>query len=236
MNALFKLLFARRLNFILATNNSRNTPDDYVHKLREMGVNGIDARHILTSGSAAASFLKARYPAGSGIYVIGGDGLKQMLIRAGFSLSERNARAVVCGIDFELTYNKLRAATLLIRGGADFIGTNPDASFPAPEGLVPGAGSIIRLLEAASGQSPTIIGKPQPAIFAAALRQLGCAPSETLMIGDRISTDIAGAQALDIKTALLLTGVETAESSNASAVKPDAVFAGLPELLKAWGD
>ena len=229
----FDFLFERELDFVLATNNSRNTPADYVQKLASMGVAGIEPCHIVTSGTATASTLQAQYPAGTRVYVVGGDGLKQLLIQAGFELVETGAELVVCGIDFDLTYNKVKTATLLIRQGARFIGTNPDSSFPSPEGLVPGAGSIIALIESASGQTPTIIGKPERGMFEAALRQVEASPAETLMIGDRIGTDIAGAQALGIKTALVMTGVETEASLQASEVKPDAVFAGLPELVEA---
>ena len=233
MSAFFDCLFERRLDYVLATNNSRNTPADYVNKLSAMGVTGIEQRHIVTSGTATVSTLQAQYPPGTRIFVVGGDGLKQLLIKAGFQLVEQDAELVVCGIDFDLTYNKVKTATLLIRQGARFIGTNPDSSFPSPEGLVPGAGSILALIESASGQAPTIIGKPARGMFDAALRQLGSSPGETLMIGDRIGTDIAGAQALGIRTALVMTGVETEASLRASEVQPDAVFAGLPELIAA---
>ncbi len=226
----FALLRGRGLDFVLATNNSRNTPADYVKKLAGMGVPDIQPRNIVTSGTATVSHLQTHFPAGTSLYVVGGDGLKQMLIRAGYQLAETGAAAVVCGIDFDLTYNKVKTATLLIRGGARFIGTNPDSSFPSPEGLVPGAGSIIALIETASGQGPEIIGKPGPGMFEAALRQLGTGPGETLMIGDRINTDIAGAQALGIKTALVMTGVETEDSLRESEIQPDWVFPGLPEL------
>ena len=156
-----------------------------------------------------------------------------MLACAGYELSDTCAEVVVCGIDFDLTYEKAQSATLLIRAGARFIGTNPDPSFPSPEGLVPGAGSIIALIEAASGQSPTIIGKPERGMFDAALHQLGALPEETLMIGDRISTDISGARMLGMQTALVMTGVETESSLRKSEVQPDMLFAGLPELTKA---
>ena len=227
MSEFFDLLFARGLDFALATNNSSRTRQDYVDKLASMGVSGIQRRHIVTSGTATVSFLKSQHPAGTPMYVVGGDGLKRMLTDAGFKLVEAGAEIVVCGVDFDLTYDKARTATLLIRAGARFIGTNPDTSFPAPEGLVPGAGSIIALIEAASGQAPAIIGKPERAMFDAALSQLGTRPEATLMIGDRIGTDIAGAQALGMKTALVMTGVETEDSLRASPVQPDRVFARL---------
>ena len=233
LSAFFDFLFDCEMDFVLATNNSRNTPLDYVHKLAGMGVHGVEPEHIVTSGTATASYLQAQYPPATRMYVVGGDGLKQLLIRAGFELVETKAELVVCGIDFDLTYNKLRAATLLIRSGARFIGTNPDSSFPSPEGLVPGAGSILALIEAASGCAPTIIGKPERGMFEVALRRLGTCPDETLMIGDRIGTDIAGAKALGIKTALVMTGVENEASLRESAVQPDLVYPGLPELIAA---
>ncbi len=233
MTEFFELLFERELDFVLATNNSSRTQGDYVDKLASMGVAGIQPRHIVTSGTATVSTLQTRYSAGTRIHVLGGAGLKRMLSEAGYELVDACAEAVVCGIDFDLTYEKARTATLLIRAGARFIGTNPDPSFPAPEGLVPGAGSIIALITAASGQSPTIIGKPERGMFDAALRQLETCPEETLMIGDRIGTDIAGAKTLGIKTALVMTGVETVESLQASEIQPDRVFAGLPELIEA---
>lgn len=233
MNALFDYLRREKTAFALATNNSRKTPDDYIHKLAGMGVHGIGRHHIVTSGTATASYLRQRYPAGTRLFVVGGDGLKQILVQAGFALVEEDAEVVVCGIDFDLTYSKMRTATLQIRRGARFIGTNPDSSFPSPVGLAPGAGSILALIEAAADTAPTIIGKPERGMFESVLRQLGTEPGETLMIGDRIGTDIQGAQALGFKTALVMTGVETAESLQASAIQPDYVFAGLPELLAA---
>ena len=232
----FEFLFSRGIDFVLATNNSRSTPDDYVFKLGGMGVYGIQPRHVITSGTATVSYLRTRYPQGAGIFVVGGMGLKEMVASAGYRLVEVGAAAVVCGLDLDLTYNKMKNATLLIRAGADFIGTNPDSSFPMPEGLAPGAGSILALLEAASGQAPTIIGKPERGMFDVALRQLDSQPHETLMIGDRINTDVAGAQAMGLQTALVLTGVETRESVAASPVQPDYVFDGLPELVEALAD
>ena len=233
MNALFDCMNERGIDFVLATNNSRNTPADYVLKLASMGVNGIGPRQVVTSGTATAAYLRKNYSPGAPIYVIGGDGLKQILVEAGFVLVEKDAELVVCGVDFDLTYNRVKTATLLIRAGAGFIGTNPDTSFPSPEGLVPGAGSILALLEAATDKRPTVIGKPERGMFEAALSVLGARPEETLMIGDRISTDIVGAQALGIRTALVMTGVETAASLQHSTTPPDLLYPGLPELIEA---
>ena len=231
--AFFACLREGRLDFRLATNNSSNTPGDYVRKLAGMGAHGIDAKQIITSGTATASWLRERYPPGTKLHVLGGDGLKRILEGAGFALVDEAAEAVVCGIDFALTYDKAKRASLLIRGGARFIGTNPDPSFPSPEGLVPGAGSILALIAAAAGVEPVIIGKPERGMFDVALAQLGTRAAETLMIGDRIGTDIQGAAALGIKTALVMTGVETEASLAQSELQPDFVFPGLPELTAA---
>ncbi|MCY4070586.1 MAG: HAD-IIA family hydrolase [Chloroflexi bacterium] len=233
LHEFFAYMLDKNIGFVLATNNSSKTQMNYVEKLSTLGVNGVQPCHIVTSGTATASFLKTKYPQGTRVFVVGGAGLKQILTKAGFTLVEDGAALVVCGIDIDLTYEKLRKATLLIRGGAGFIGTNPDSSFPSPEGLVPGAGSILALIEAASGQAPTIIGKPERGMFEAALRQLDADPQETLMIGDRIGTDIQGAKPLGIKTALVMTGVEDETSLAESATRPDFVFQGLPELIAA---
>ena len=229
----FDYLFRNNIDFVLATNNSSNTQIDYVEKLAKLGISGLLPSHIVTSGTATASYLQTKYPSGTRIFVVGGAGLKKILTDADFTISDDEVALVVCGIDFDLTYEKVRKATLLIRGGAGFIGTNPDSSFPTPEGLVPGAGSILALIEAATGQPPKIIGKPASGMFEAALRQLSTGPENTLMIGDRIGTDIEGAQALGIKTALVMTGVEDEASSAASEIKPDYVFDGLPDLIEA---
>ena len=229
----FAYMSGKNIGFVLATNNSSKTQMNYVEKLSTLGVNGVQPAHIVTSGTATVSYLRRKFRPGTRLFVVGGAGLKQILTKAGFSLVEDDADLVVCGIDTDLTYEKLSRATLLIRGGAGFIGTNPDTSFPSPEGLVPGAGSILALLEAASGQRPIVIGKPSRGMFEAALRQLKAAPEETLMIGDRIETDIEGAQALGIKTALVMSGVEDETSLRASQTKPDCVFEGLPDLIAA---
>lgn len=233
LDTLFSFLQSANMPFILATNNSRKTPDDYVYKLSKLGIVGVQPHHVVTSGTATASYLRKMYPAGTKLYVVGGDGFKQILVHSGFVLVEDDAEVVVCGIDFDLTYAKMRTATLNIRAGAPFVGTNPDTSFPSPEGLVPGTGSLLALIATASDVSPTIIGKPERGMFDSALETLGTLPEETLMIGDRINTDIAGAKAIGIQTALVMTGVETEDSLQASDVKPDRVFAGLPELVAA---
>lgn len=231
--ALFAFFSERGVRFVAATNNSSKSPADYVAKLAQMGISGVDESQIVTSGTATVTYLQARYPAGSSVHVLGGDGLKQMVAAAGFALSD-DAPVVVAGIDFALTYQKLKQAARLIRGGADFIGTNADATFPMPDGLAPGAGSLLAALRTATDREPIIMGKPNAPMFEAALRVLGTGVGNTLMVGDRLNTDILGAQTVGLRAALVLTGVTHADDLAISAVHPDGVYNDLPALMAAW--
>lgn len=229
----FDFLREEDIPFVLATNNSGRHTDNYVEKLAKLGVHGITPRELVTSATATVDYLKNRYPDGACLYVVGNPGLFQTLEEANFTLTDSDVVAVVAGLDFEFSYEKARHATLLIRNhGADFIGTNPDTSFPSPEGLVPGAGSVIGMIALASGVDPVIIGKPKRAMFEVALQRLGSAPAETLMIGDRLNTDIEGGFHAGLKTAMVLTGVNSRD--DIEAIQPDYVFDGLPELIQAW--
>ncbi len=233
VDTFFDFLRGRGLTFVLASNNSSRTPADYVAKLEGMNLNGVSEGQIVTSGTAAVDYLKTHYPAGSSIHVIGADGLKTMITGAGFILADE-ARVVVIGIDFKLTYDKLKRAAYLIRSGADFIGTNADATFPMVDGLAPGTGSILAALRTATDRAPIIMGKPSKPMFEAALHTLGTTAETTLMIGDRLDTDIEGAQVAGLKAALVYTGVTSPEILAASTIKPDGIYADLSALMGAW--
>lgn len=237
LTAFFDFLRGHALPFALATNNSRMSQRDYVEKLARMGVHDIRLEQIVTSGTATAAYVQRHYPAGSTIHVLGGDGLREVLTNAGYKVTgalDLTAVAVTVGLDFELTYEKLKNATLTLHAGADFIATNGDLTFPSPEGLIPGAGSIAAALSAASGRQPISMGKPAAPMFEAAIAVMGTSAQYTLMIGDRLDTDIAGAAALGLPTALVLTGVTTREDAAAAPVPPNAVFEGLIDLMTMW--
>lgn len=229
----FNLLHSRGLPFVLASNNSSKTPSDYVSKLAKMGISGVSERQIVTSGTATIDYLLNHYAAGSAVHILGGDGLKSMIGAAGFTLAD-DANIVVVGIDIHLTYDKLKRASALIRAGADFIGTNADASLPLADGLAPGAGSILAALKTASGREPLVIGKPGKPMFEAALHTLGTAAENTLMIGDRLDTDIYGAQQAGLRTAVVLTGVASRADVETGSIQPDGVYDDLPALIAAW--
>jgi len=231
----FEMLRGRGIPFALATNNSGKSPATYVEKLAKSGVSGVRDEQIVTSGTATASYLQTRYPHGTPVHILGGDGLRQVMVEAGFTLADAGARAVVVGLDPQLTYDKLKRAALLIRGGADFIATNQDMTIPSSEGLAPGAGSLVAALRAATDCEPGVtIGKPGAPMFEAALRLLGARPEHTLMLGDRLNTDIEGAARLGLRTALVLTGVSTRAEAEAASRPPDGVYDNLLTLLSAW--
>jgi 4-nitrophenyl phosphatase len=232
---LFALLRSRQIPIVAATNNATKTPVEYVSKFARMGVQGVQASEIITSGTAITTYIQERYAVGTRIHVLGSAALRTVLEAAGFPSADDAVAVVIVGLDKELTYNKLKQASLLIQAGAEFIGTNDDPALPSPEGLIPGAGSVVAAVTVASGKRPsTLIGKPHPPLFEAALRYLGTQPQETLMIGDRLDTDILGAQKLGIKTALVLTGASTHAHIDAGSVQPDGIYANLPSLIAAW--
>lgn len=230
----FAFLHKRGIPYVLATNNSAKTPADYVTKLAKMGVDGVGVEHIITSGTAALSYLTERYPAGTPVNLVGGAGLRKLLEEAGYVLVERGAKAVIVGLDPALTYDKLKFATFCLRDGANFIATNDDAALPTPDGFAPGAGSIVAALKTASDREPIVIGKPHRPMFDIATRLLGTPPETTLMIGDRLNTDIAGAVLTGLSSALLLTGITDGENLEESPVKPDGVYRDLAHLVEAW--
>lgn len=229
--SIFRSLHQHGLRVVLATNNATQTVTDYQSKLRRFGVM-VEEWQIVNSSQAAAHYLKSRFPEGGNIYVVGEAGLKDTLSSQGFEQADQNVVAVVVGLDRTLTYEKLLRATLLIRDGALFIGTNPDRSLPLPEGLGPGAGAILAALEAATGVSPVVIGKPAPEMYRVALERLGTQPQETMVVGDRLETDIAGAQAIGCWTALVLTGVSTVEAAHAWKPEPDWIEANLAGVIE----
>ncbi len=229
--AIFQRIRQAGWQFVLATNNATRSVDQYVAKLASFGVD-IRPSQVLNSAVATAQYLARIHPDGGPLYVIGEEGLLTALEAHGFHHDEEQAQAVVVGLDRKLTYLKLRTGTLLIRAGAAFVGTNPDRTFPDPDGLVPGAGALLAALEAATDVAPTVIGKPAPEMFRQALVRLDVEPEQTLVVGDRLETDIAGGIAAGCRTALVLSGVTTVQDADRTAIRPDLVARDLSQLLK----
>jgi 4-nitrophenyl phosphatase len=233
---LLDALTLRERRFMLATNNSTATPEAYESKLAAMGIE-VSAAEVLTSGLATRDYLMQTLPDGAGIYVIGMPALRELLF-AGTPFNpvqygEEQPEAVVVGLDLGFTYDKLKIANEAIRHGARFIATNADATLPTEAGLVPGAGSIIAALETASGQRPVVIGKPETPMLEAAMARMGVGPDETVMIGDRLDTDILAGARAGVPTVLVLTGVSTREDLATAEALPDVVVSDLPSLVEA---
>ena len=218
------------ISVVLATNNSSRSPEQYRQKLLGFGVD-LERKLIVNSAEACAKYLVDRYPDGGPVYILGEDGLIKTLANNGFYHDEDNVLAVIVGLDHGISYPKLRKATLLIRSSVPFIGTNPDRTFPTPFGLEPGAGALIAAIQAATDVEPVIIGKPAPEMYRTALERLKVKPRDTLVVGDRLETDIAGGQALGCRTALVLSGVTDKESANAWRPPPDIIASDLQEVL-----
>ena len=234
VNEMLALFERRGITYACVTNNSTLTPEQYEVKLAAMGI-AIPAARVITSSVATRRYLEGHAPRGTPAYYIGMEGLREALFGDGyFVYDEQQPQIVVAGLDSGATYTKFKIAALAIRAGARFVGTNPDLTLPTEEGLVPGAGSIQALLRAATDVAPVVIGKPEPTMLHAAIDILHADPQRTLVIGDRLDTDIAGATAAGLASAMVLTGVSTTADLEHSEVQPDAVYAGLPELVAGW--
>lgn len=231
LQAFFSATSARGLKVILATNNATKSVNQYQNKLLRYGVT-LPAEQIVNSAMSAAFYLKQKHPQGGSVFVVGEDGLAETLRDWGFQPAEEDVVAVVAGLDRTLTYAKLSRAVRLIREGVEFVGTNPDLTFPSPEGLTPGAGSVLAFIEAGSGVKPVITGKPQPFMFNLALQRMGLTPEEVLTVGDRLDTDILGGQRAGCRTAVVLSGVSTREEADAWAPAPDLVIDNLSDLVE----
>lgn len=221
--------------WLCITNNATRTPQQFVDKLASMDVT-ITTRHVLSSASATATWLAQEHPERGKVLIIGDDGLYHHLNEEGFTRTDfaDDADFVVAGMSRGITYDRLAEATLAIRNGAHFIGTNSDASFPDERGQLPGAGSLLALLETASGVAPTVIGKPNRGMFDQALRHLRCTAGETLMIGDRYETDIEGAIALGMPTAGVLTGVSTRDMLESADAPPAIIADDIGSILQMF--
>jgi len=230
---LFEFLQSSHFPFVIATNNATKSAGEYQRKLERHNVH-IRATDILTAAAATTAYLEREIEKGARLYAIGQPALTNALQNAGFVLAENAAEpvaAVVVGGDWTLTYEKIKYAVLHLQRGARLVGTNPDVVYPTEEGLIPETGTTLAALHAASGVTPTVIGKPMPHLFNMCLERLNSPHHQTAVVGDRLETDILGGQRASLKTILVTTGVDTAESIRAKDIHPDWVINGLDELV-----
>jgi 4-nitrophenyl phosphatase len=233
----FDTLRALDIGFVLATNNATKVAAQYTKKLEQFGLH-VSTDLILTSAEATAGFLRQQYPDGATVYTVGEAGLCEALRNHGFTVLPQvgfvepgtSADVVVVGLDRFACWERLASAAYLVQRGARFVGTNPDATFPNELGAVAGAGAFLAFVATASGVAPEIVGKPERAVFAEALRRLQAHPASTAMVGDRLETDILGGQEAGLHTILLLSGVTSREKLTGHPVQPGRVFDDISAL------
>jgi 4-nitrophenyl phosphatase len=232
--AIFNRIRERGLRFVFATNNSTRTSEQYVARLKEFGVEA-EPWQVVTSSQGAAHAVAQKFPRGTKVFMIGEDGIQVALEERGFEVlsveDAPQAEVVVMGIDRSITFQKASEAALLVRRGIPFYATNPDKTFPTPRGEIPGAGAWVSVITTATDVQPIVAGKPFPFLMELSLERLGTRKEETLVIGDRLETDIAAGQAVGCPTALVLSGVSTKEQAEAWKPKPGLIAKDLAELI-----
>lgn len=218
----------QEIPYLLVTNNTTRTPQMVQDMLAQQFNIQTPLETIYTATMATVDYMKDMNR-GQTAYVIGETGLKSAISEAGYIEDKENPAYVVVGLDSQVTYDMLATATLAIAKGALFIGTNPDLNIPTERGLMPGAGSLVALLEAATRVKPVFIGKPNAIIMNKALDILQVERSEAIMVGDNYLTDIMAGIQNDIASLLVTTGFTKAEEVPDLPIQPDYVVASLDE-------
>jgi 4-nitrophenyl phosphatase len=227
---LFDQFSQNNIKVMFATNNGTATIDQYVKKLAGYGVQ-VESWQVVTSAMATGYLMKKTYPDGGPVYIMGEKALHDTLADYGFFHSTDKAIAVAAGLTREISYDMIKDTSLMIQKGLPFYFTNPDPTYPTPGGNFPGAGTVLAALEAASGVKAMQAGKPLPFLFEVCLDRLGSTPQETLVVGDRLDTDIQGGQATGCKTAVAMSGITTPEDLEAWTPKPDLVIDKVSDLF-----
>ncbi len=213
---------------VFLTNNATRTREAIARRLVDMGI-PCNAGDVISSAYAASVYIKEKYGS-STIYPVGEQGLVEELKRAGHIINEQDADYVVAGLDREFTYGKLTRALDLLMDGAGFIATNTDAMLPTEHGFLPGAGSMVAAIQAASGVVPDVVGKPNKPIMDVLLKEYGLTSEECIMVGDRLETDILAGIRGGMQTVLVLTGASGIEDIESSGIRPDTVLDTIADL------
>lgn len=205
---------------VFVTNNSTRSPEFVADNLRENHGINVTADHVYTTALATADYLNGIAGQKRRVYVIGESGLKNALRNQHFQLVDDFPDYVVVGLDTHVDYQKFETAVLAIRNGATFIGTNADSNLPNERGMVPGAGSLVALVQYATQQQPIMIGKPEKTIMEMALQRYHLNKNEVVMVGDNYKTDISAGINVGMDTLLVYTGLSTKEDIAKVTIKP----------------
>lgn len=217
------------------TNNSSRGVEAGLEKMHRLGVLA-KREEFLTAVETTIDYLRKHRSPEDTYYIVGTASFCKQMREAGFLVREtptEDVTVLLCAFDTELTYQKIEDGCRLLARGVDFLATNPDWACPTLFGFVPDCGAICELIGRAAGRTPVFIGKPDPAMIRLALEETGCTPEETLMVGDRLYTDIACGVRAGVDTALVLTGEATREDAAVSETPPTAVYRDMADLLAA---
>lgn len=215
--------------FLVLTNNPIFTPRDLSARLKRSGID-VPEEFIWTSALATAEFVSQQIPGGSA-YVIGEAGLTTALHEAGYILSDNKPDYVILGETRTYSFEALTTAIRLIMGGSRFICTNPDATGPSENGILPAAGSVAALITKATGHEPYFIGKPNPVMFRTALNRVGGHSETTAMIGDRMDTDVIAGVEAGLNTFLVLSGITEKSEVENYPFRPNKVVPSIKDLI-----
>jgi NagD protein len=221
-------LSASGKGYLFLTNSSERSPLELAQKLSRLGIM-VDPEHFYTSALATASFLASQHPGGS-VYVIGEPGLIQALYDAGFTMNNVNPDYVVVGEGRGYSVEALERAVKLVLGGARLIGTNPDLSGPVEGGIVPACGALVAPIELAAKTKAYFVGKPNPLMMRHGLRRLNSRREDTVIVGDRMDTDIVAGIESEIETVLVLSGVTALEDIGVYPYRPKHILEGVFEI------
>ena len=219
--------------YLFLTNNSSRSVDAYVEKLGRLGLPA-GREDFLTSVDALIWYMRGKYD-GALMYAFGTRTFRQQLSEAGFHVTDKlegGISLLVCGFDTELTFQKLEDACILLGRGVDFVATNPDWVCPTSYGSVPDCGSVCEMLFRATGRRPKFIGKPEPEMALLSMERWGFSPEETVLIGDRIYTDIACGVNAGIDTAFVLSGEGVPEDIEKFGIHPAGTYRDIREILE----
>jgi NagD protein len=219
----------RDARYLVLTNNPMYTPGDLSHRLSGTGLQ-VPREAIFTSALATARFLHSQRPQGTA-FVIGESGLTDAIHSIGYVITDRNPDYVVLGETFTYNFEMITKALRLVVDGALFIATNPDPVGPGEGGLVPACGAMAALIEKATGRAPFFVGKPNPLMMRSALNYLGVHSENTVMIGDRMDTDIIAGVESGMETILVLSGVTRRENVRKFPYQPTHIIDSVAEIM-----
>jgi NagD protein len=221
-------LKARGIKFLVLTNNAMYTPGDLAHRLQIIGL-PITADRIFSSAMATGRFMQTQHNSGKA-FVIGESGLTEAVHSAGYIITDVEPDYVVLGETFAYNLDYITKAIRLVAAGAHFIATNPDPTGPTEHGIVPACGAMAALIEKATGRSPFFIGKPNPLMMRSALNHLGVHSEETVMVGDRMDTDIVAGIESGMETILVLSGVTRRDEIGNYPYQPNHVLETVAQI------